>query len=876
MLGKEWLTAYLASRPRPAHSHALLRQARLEGLEHWWALHIIALLPSLLHASLFLFAVGLVIYLWTLDTVVAGVLAVVIGVTSLFYIVTAVLGAIYDHCPFVTQVSGYIKLAHGRYLRRQTLDEDRSNITTVEDLQALLWLANNARDPAVVDSSFHALAGLHRQGDQALTSDSAGTRASPNDPRQTSSRLPMQINSETTMVSLFYTVAERFEKAATNPRMSSVAGGANLARYAAAVVWLFDYIRPLTQQVNTNTQSNRRGPIVSGELGSISGDSLPISKSMSLPSSEYVLRLLENLWSNESPSFTANSYAGFLITEMELLRVAALFPTENGGTPDKDAVETPFSITAGLATIARDAHIVDIVTANPRPSRFEQIETLRACYSRTLCRTSYLIWMYSEQRIAIDASLLIRLLDVMRASVGCESLNPHHSISTHHPQRNTNGSSSFRMGISAARSNQWSVTADNLKLGPLGSLINLLRMTPETAEESLLRVRTAALETISVLAPVLLQQLLQLDRAELQEDFNFHLWSGAIPTGMQGVRYIAVRQIFAMVRHLGPNLLTTHEHPEFCAHALDTVFAYIKEGGPDFDGARLALRNHAGDLVPLLELAGASDFNFYAASAPVMFYMVEFSRYWDDRQTTICETILPPSVFPTLIRMAGPAEIAASGPQEMLQSMVTRIRKGPAGPRSDGGPVNLTPSAYYLDCFTCNESGFLALSKNTAEGEKREVIIDAIVDFVHLAATPHEVDQGFQVELRTPAVPGFLEAVYMVAKHFEDCSKHREMIVGFSRDVCELLEQACNDPESNKLVAQHPAPNELCYVLEPPEEKEVGLERLDLAKRLRNVVKVEEVEWPVAELGVAGQDENYLDWDNVGPSWQSVKEGNTD
>ncbi|KAF8601178.1 hypothetical protein BDV93DRAFT_422696, partial [Ceratobasidium sp. AG-I] len=66
MLGKEWLTAFVSSRPRPPQSHALLRQSRLEGLESWWALHIIALLPSLLHMSLFLFAIGLVLYLWTL------------------------------------------------------------------------------------------------------------------------------------------------------------------------------------------------------------------------------------------------------------------------------------------------------------------------------------------------------------------------------------------------------------------------------------------------------------------------------------------------------------------------------------------------------------------------------------------------------------------------------------------------------------------------------------------------------------------------------------------------------------------------------------------------------------------------------------------
>jgi hypothetical protein len=111
MLSKEWLTAYLSSRPRPAHSHALLRQSRLEGLERWWALHIIALLPSFLHLSLLLFSIGLVVYLHTLDTAIASVVAGVTGFTALFYVASAILGAIYQFCPYVTQVSGYIQAA---------------------------------------------------------------------------------------------------------------------------------------------------------------------------------------------------------------------------------------------------------------------------------------------------------------------------------------------------------------------------------------------------------------------------------------------------------------------------------------------------------------------------------------------------------------------------------------------------------------------------------------------------------------------------------------------------------------------------------------------------------------------------------------------
>ncbi|KAH7335680.1 hypothetical protein B0J17DRAFT_600427, partial [Rhizoctonia solani] len=94
MLSKEWLTAYTASRPRPAHTHALLRQARFDGLNSWWALHIIALLPTLLHLALLLFALGLVVYLWTLDLAVAAVTCVVVALTLIFYFATTLLGAL--------------------------------------------------------------------------------------------------------------------------------------------------------------------------------------------------------------------------------------------------------------------------------------------------------------------------------------------------------------------------------------------------------------------------------------------------------------------------------------------------------------------------------------------------------------------------------------------------------------------------------------------------------------------------------------------------------------------------------------------------------------------------------------------------------------
>ncbi|KAH7345685.1 hypothetical protein B0J17DRAFT_764280 [Rhizoctonia solani] len=163
MLGKEWLNAYLAFRPRSPRELAPIRQSLHKGLEDWWALHIIALLPTLLHVSLLLFAVGLVIAVWELDVFAASILAGVIGATLTFNIITVILGAIYDSCPFVTEVSKYTQWVASAISK--LFGNKHSNkpppSRPAEDLQALLWLANNSRDPVVVDCAYQAMSGLY-------------------------------------------------------------------------------------------------------------------------------------------------------------------------------------------------------------------------------------------------------------------------------------------------------------------------------------------------------------------------------------------------------------------------------------------------------------------------------------------------------------------------------------------------------------------------------------------------------------------------------------------------------------------------------------------------------------------------------------------
>ncbi|KAG9119465.1 hypothetical protein FRC07_005499, partial [Ceratobasidium sp. 392] len=169
MLAKEWLTEFVVSRPRPPRTYALMHQRRLNGLTSWQALHIVDLLPSMLHLSLLLFSLGLAIYLWTLDTGIAIAEVIITGATLFFYFGTAISSAIYSSCPYVTQVSKYMRVAlHLFFQQERALENEHMELDTLmekeatgEELLALSWLAKSARDPAVGDCAYQALAGLY-------------------------------------------------------------------------------------------------------------------------------------------------------------------------------------------------------------------------------------------------------------------------------------------------------------------------------------------------------------------------------------------------------------------------------------------------------------------------------------------------------------------------------------------------------------------------------------------------------------------------------------------------------------------------------------------------------------------------------------------
>ncbi|KAF8604489.1 hypothetical protein BDV93DRAFT_491675 [Ceratobasidium sp. AG-I] len=245
MLAKEWLTAYNTSRPRSASTYAHLRQSRFNALFKWGALHIIDLLPSMLHLALLLFSIGLIIHLANLDGAVAIVIGVVTGGTFLFYVTAAFLGAIYEFCPFVTQISKYIeqilsfcfKSWMDKKGRSSEQDKRTSDSTTDEDIHALIWLAEHARDPAAGDCSYQALAGLHLTAPKYSTSAVSDTSS----------------NQYELVHGLFQSLCARLSQVLIQqPRELAACQGINVARYANALPKLVDFLEAYSSRPLTN------------------------------------------------------------------------------------------------------------------------------------------------------------------------------------------------------------------------------------------------------------------------------------------------------------------------------------------------------------------------------------------------------------------------------------------------------------------------------------------------------------------------------------------------------------------------------------------------------------------------------------------------
>ncbi|KAJ7889600.1 hypothetical protein B0H13DRAFT_2041316 [Mycena leptocephala] len=108
VLAKQWLRQYSSFIAGSARERALIRQFRFAGFDKWGVQSIIGLLPTILHLSLFLFMVGLVVFLYALDHIIAQVVASVAGFLFLVYVTTNVLPILAIGCPYRTPLTALL------------------------------------------------------------------------------------------------------------------------------------------------------------------------------------------------------------------------------------------------------------------------------------------------------------------------------------------------------------------------------------------------------------------------------------------------------------------------------------------------------------------------------------------------------------------------------------------------------------------------------------------------------------------------------------------------------------------------------------------------------------------------------------------------
>ncbi|KAG9107235.1 hypothetical protein FRC07_008664, partial [Ceratobasidium sp. 392] len=402
MLAKEWLAGFVSSTVRPPYDYALQRQAKYNGLLSWRALYIVALLPSLLHLSLLLFAIGLILYLWTLDEAIAVLICAVAGATLLLYLTTAILGAVFESCPFVTYMSAYIRTAYTALLGDRGIFKNKISSPKLfhhdgvpnEALQALGWLAANSRDPAVANSAYQALAaytGLSQSPiSSSITVDLTNLADKTGPVGQTDScRSGLSHSEAVTNAKFLQNICRQFKETLLH-RHREVAAcfGTNLARYAVAL-----------PSLATHSEAFRESKL--SRAGASSQNNWNTGQNYF----ELAFATMDLVWNNDCVPLSADTYAILTAAELRLTASVTSLDVLNpyGANSPLNAVQRPEAhqiVTLGLSGIG----------TNFSPAR----------YSRTLARASVLLHYHLTSQAPISATVLSHLLNAISSIIECE------------------------------------------------------------------------------------------------------------------------------------------------------------------------------------------------------------------------------------------------------------------------------------------------------------------------------------------------------------------------------------------------------------------------------------------------------------------------
>ncbi|CAE6455647.1 unnamed protein product [Rhizoctonia solani] len=154
MLAKEWCLEFMSGRTGPPGSQARRRQRRWDGLVKWRMKEVIVMLPSLIHVSLLLFAIGLCVFLWDVHYGVAIPVVVITTISAGAYFACTIVPLLYDFCPYGTVLSRVIKQFTSSVSRFTQDDPVQDDVIG----NALHWMVTNCETPRSVDIALQSLA----------------------------------------------------------------------------------------------------------------------------------------------------------------------------------------------------------------------------------------------------------------------------------------------------------------------------------------------------------------------------------------------------------------------------------------------------------------------------------------------------------------------------------------------------------------------------------------------------------------------------------------------------------------------------------------------------------------------------------------------
>ncbi|QRV96279.1 hypothetical protein RhiJN_24297 [Ceratobasidium sp. AG-Ba] len=544
MLAKEWLATFKASRPRPAYAHTMVHQERLNGLTTWRALHLIDVLPTLLHMSLLLFSLGLAVYLWTLDKGVAIAEVIITVVTVTFYVATAFLGAVYPSCPFVTQISKYLQSFTRAIKRRVEADkspDETQKPSTIQhgsekELQALLWLSENARDPLAGDCVCQALIGLSpteaceeiiELADNDTAKDAGSTFEGPEPTEQAKgleTKHHMNPKQYRMIKSLYVAVLARISEGRLRvPQEPDEYRGMNLAQYANA-------LPKMAYILESQSLAMKR----------IEGGGIEETEKASV---EAAFSAFDSIWSEVDQELSPDSYAAFSSAELQLVLSALLILQSKS----KSVTQAPSrrnqgqllhsnqrnNTTPAEPSSTLDAGILLDMESNDQntPDIPRSLFQIRARYSRALASVGYLLSCHNRYDMHITTRPLISLLESIKSVAERSELNPRDHMSTCLLQPDIlHTLPNFTVTIIPRVAYEFHVI-DPLEIGDEdGLLVGLVETVSAIDIQDAPDVEFAAERALAVVGPMLLRQWVNMMNTRLPDVIKHNV---SDPEGME-------------------------------------------------------------------------------------------------------------------------------------------------------------------------------------------------------------------------------------------------------------------------------------------------------------------------------------------------------